>query len=67
MTQILTKQRIRRVVDDLPEDVSLEEVIERLVVLYKVERGLDQVRRGEDLQTQDEVEAYFRNKAGKSS
>lgn len=53
------KQRARRAVEELPEDASLEDVIERLVVLHKVERGLEQARQGEGLQTQDELEAHF--------
>jgi hypothetical protein len=53
------KERARRVVNELPDDATYEDVIARLVVVHKVERGLAQVRSGEDLKTQDEVEAEF--------
>ena len=53
------KERARRVVSDLPDDATYEDVIARLVVVHKVERGLAQVRSGEGLRTQAEVEAEF--------
>ena len=53
------KERARRAVDALPDDASFEDVIARLVVLHKVERGLAEARSGEGLMTQDEVEAHF--------
>ena len=53
------KERARRALEALPEDASLEDVISRLVVIHKVERGLAEVRRGEGLMTQAEVEAHF--------
>ena len=53
------KERARRAVEALPDDASVEDVIERLVVAHKVERGLAQARSGEALLSQDEVEAHF--------
>ena len=51
--------RVRRAVRDLPDDATVEDAIERLVVLHKVQRGLDQARSGEGLLTQAAVEAHF--------
>ncbi|MEM1053990.1 MAG: hypothetical protein AAGI52_00570 [Bacteroidota bacterium] len=56
-TRPTPKQRARRVVDELLEDATYEDVIERLIVVHKVERGLEQARSGQDLLTQDEMEA----------
>ena len=53
------KERARRVVEALPDDATVEDVIERLVVAHKVERGLAQARGGDALMTQDEVEVHF--------
>ena len=53
------KERARRVLNDLPDDATYEDVIAHLVVVHKIERGLAQVRRGEGLMTQVEVEAEF--------
>lgn len=58
-TRPTPKERARRVVDDLPDDATYEDLIARLVVVHKVERGLAQVQSGEDLRTQEEVEAEF--------
>ena len=59
MPEITAKQRARHAVDGLPDDASMEDAIARLVVLHKVQVGLDQVRRGEDMMTQAEAEAHF--------
>ena len=56
---IRPKERARRAIESLPESASLEDAIERLVVLHKVERGLAEVRSGDGLMTQAEVEAHF--------
>ena len=58
-TRPTPKERARRVVDELPDDATYEDVIARLVVVHKVERGLAQVGSGEGLMTQAEVEAAF--------
>ncbi|MEM0964005.1 MAG: hypothetical protein AAGK21_15870 [Bacteroidota bacterium] len=58
-TSLSPKERARRALDQLPDAATYEDVIERLVVLHKVERGLAQAREGSDLLTQDEVEAHF--------
>ncbi|MEM6289356.1 MAG: hypothetical protein AAF845_19620 [Bacteroidota bacterium] len=53
------KERARRAVDDLPDDATHEDVIARLVVVHKIERGRAQAAAGQDLMSQDEVEAHF--------
>jgi predicted transcriptional regulator len=42
-----TKQRILKAVEDLPDDAQVEDALDRLCLLYKVERGLSQADRGE--------------------
>ena len=37
------KQKILKTVEEMPQNVSFEEVMERLYFLYKVEKGLQQV------------------------
>ena len=44
-----TKEKIMHVVEDLPEDATVEEAIERLLFLAKVERGLAQADAGETI------------------
>lgn len=49
-----TKQRILKAVEDLPDDAQVEDALDRLYLLYKVERGLQQADRG-DLISQEQV------------
>lgn len=49
-----TKQQILKAIEDLPEEACVEDALDRLYLLYKVERGIRQADRGE-LITHDEV------------
>ena len=49
-----TKQQILKTIEDLPEDAGVEDALDRLYFLYKVERGIRQADRGE-LISQEEV------------
>lgn len=42
----MRKKAIIQVVNDLPNDVKLDEVIERLIILEKIESGLEDVKAG---------------------
>lgn len=55
MTGTITKGQIVQAVAGLPEDATLDDAIERLLFLSKIEQGLDQVRRGETI-SHEEVE-----------
>ena len=48
------KREILKALEDLPDDASIEEAMERLYLLYKVERGLKQVEAGQTV-SQDEA------------
>lgn len=39
---MITKEQIIKTIQELPDDVSVEDAIERLYLLYKVNRGIDQ-------------------------
>ncbi|MDT0631152.1 hypothetical protein RQM47_01635 [Rubrivirga sp. S365] len=47
MTVPITKPQIVRAVGDLPDDATVEDAMERLLLLSKVGEGLEQARRGE--------------------
>ena len=49
-----TKQKILKAIKDLPDDAGVEDALDRLYLLYKVERGLRQADQGE-LLTQEEL------------
>jgi len=48
------KQAILKALEDLPDDASIEDALDRLYLLYKIERGQRQADRGE-LIDQDEA------------
>jgi len=41
-----TKQSIMKAMEGLPEHTTVEEAIETLYVLYKIDKGLEQADRG---------------------
>lgn len=49
-----TKQQILKAIEDLPDDASVEDAIDRLYLLYKIDKGIHQADRGE-LLSQDEA------------
>jgi len=56
MTQASVKQLLREAVEKLPADASVEDAMERLYFLAKIERGLAQADAGQTL-SHDEVRA----------
>lgn len=48
------KQQILKAIERQPDDAGVEDALERLYLLYKIERGLRQADRGE-LITQEEA------------
>jgi len=58
MTPPTIKERVRAVADQLPADATLEDAIERLVFLAKIDRGLAEADAGK-LIDHDEVEREF--------
>jgi predicted transcriptional regulator len=54
MKRGLTRERMIEAIRDLPVDASVDDAIERLVFLAKIEEGLAQLDRGEGI-PHDEV------------
>jgi predicted transcriptional regulator len=52
-----TKEQILKALNELPDDATVEDAMERLYVLYKIERGIAQADAG---QTVTQVEARQR-------
>jgi hypothetical protein len=59
MPNATTKAKIVRAVEDLPENATIEDAIERLVFLHKIEVGLEQARE-EKAVPLDEVQAQLK-------
>jgi predicted transcriptional regulator len=49
-----TKEQMVRAIGDLPDDAKIEDALDRLYLMYKVEKGFEQADRGE-LITPEEV------------
>jgi hypothetical protein len=45
----ITRERMIEVIRELPEDASVDDAIERLVFLAKIEEGLSQLDRSEGI------------------
>jgi len=43
---MLTKDKVRKTIDRLPENFTVDQVVEVLVVLNKIEEGLNDVEHG---------------------
>jgi predicted transcriptional regulator len=54
------KEKMLQVVHALPEDTSIEEAMERLLFLAKVEKGLEQADAGETLSHEEVKERMSR-------
>ena len=54
MAQRMTREKMIQAIRELPEDASVDDAIERLVFLAKIEEGLAQLDRGEGI-PHDEV------------
>ena len=50
---MLDKKKVLQTIKDLPDSFSVDEVIDRIVLLQKVETGLEQGRKGETLTTSE--------------
>ena len=53
MAEAKVKERILEAVRELPEDATIEEAMERLYFIAKVEKGLRQTEAGETMSHED--------------
>lgn len=49
----MNKSKVLEAVHSLPDEFSLEEIIERLIILEKIEKGMQQVRQGQVVSSQE--------------
>ena len=59
------KQQVLKAIEELPDDAGIEEALDRLYLLYKIERGLRQADRGE-LLTPQEVRERMAQRLGRA-
>ena len=49
---MLTKEKVKKTIDRLPDSFTVDQVVEELVVLDKIEKGLKEVQEGKVYSTQ---------------
>lgn len=60
---MLTKQKITDSLANMPEEISLDDLIDRLIVLEKIEAAQQQIKKGEamsDEELDSEIEKWFK-------
>lgn len=50
---MLTKEKIQKVVEQFPDEISLDDMIDRMILLDKVEQGLKDVEKGNVYSTEE--------------
>ncbi len=50
---MLTKEKIKTTIDSLPDNFTIEDIVEELVVLDKIEQGLNDVKKGKVYSTEE--------------
>lgn len=56
----MTRETINQAISSLPQNFDLDDLVERLIFIEKVEEGLTQLDRGES-KTQEEVEQLVKS------
>jgi predicted transcriptional regulator len=46
MKVMLTKEKLKKTIDSMPDNITVDEVIDRIILLDKIEKGLDDVKKG---------------------
>ena len=59
MPDICEKEKIQKVVESLPDDARVEDAMERLYLLYKIEKGCTQADAGQTV-THEEAKRLLR-------
>ncbi len=60
---MLTKTRLKEQIEKFPEEFSIDDLVERLILIEKVETGMHQSERGDIISDSDldnEVDKWFK-------
>lgn len=60
---MLTKTKIKEVIENFPEEISIDDFVDKLILLEKTERGIRQSNNGEVISEEEldiEIEKWFK-------
>ena len=60
---MLTKSKLREQIETFPEEFSIDELVERLILVEKIDRGNKQSEKGEvisESELDNEIEKWFK-------
>ncbi|MGW1455044.1 hypothetical protein ACWBC2_08640 [Salegentibacter agarivorans] len=60
---MLTKSKLKEEIEKLPETFSIDELVERLIFIEKVENGISQSKKGDVIsedELDNEIERWFK-------
>ncbi|WP_423820100.1 hypothetical protein V5739_06385 [Salinimicrobium sp. TIG7-5_MAKvit] len=60
---MLKKEKVKAEIENLPEEFSIDELVDRLILVEKVEKGILQSEQGEvipDAELEKEMEKWFK-------
>jgi hypothetical protein len=60
---MLTKSKLKEQIENFPEEFSIDELVERLILVEKIDRGIQQSEKGEiiaDSELDNEIEKWFK-------
>ncbi len=60
---MLTKSKLKEQIENFPEEFSIDELVERLILIEKIDRGNQQSEKGEvitDSELDNEIEKWFK-------
>ncbi len=60
---MLTKSKLKEQIESFPEEFSIDELVERLILVEKIDRGNQQSEKGEiitDSELDNEIEKWFK-------
>jgi predicted transcriptional regulator len=53
MVETTIKDKVLKALEEMPQNVTFEEIMERLYFLYKIDQGLKQVEAGDTISHED--------------
>jgi hypothetical protein len=51
----MTKEALIKVVNDLPDEFDMEELLDKLIFMVKVEKGIEQIKEGKGIPLEEAI------------